>query len=124
MEWLVQGLITAFICCIIRFIWEKLKRYVNASSTAPDTQNNKIFTPLRLLKKQFFISLSMMIFPLIIFIFFKEYLMNQSEILCILFIILFFGSLVFWGVIETMFDEISYYRNNKNTNNKSQNKQK
>ena len=124
MEWLIQGLITAFICCIIRYVWEKIKHYINSSSSTIEQQNKQNFTPLKLLKKQFFISLSMVIIPIVCFAFFKNFLIQQRELLCTLFIILFFGILVFWGVIEEMFIEISYYRNNNNANNKSQTKQK
>lgn len=124
MNWFYQGLILALVCKIIGYFWNKLKLYTNNTNDNQQNVDSTNITPLETLKKQFFISIAMVLVPLISFLFFKNFLLRQDILSCLLFISTFFGIFLFWGVIETMFNEIAYYRNKSNSENKSKNKQK
>lgn len=122
MVWFFQGLLLAFVCKIIGYFWNKIKSYINNENNIQQNINSTNFTPLGILKKQFFISIAMVLVPLLSFLFFKDFLLKQDVLTCILFISTFFGVMMFWGVIEAMFNEIIYYRNKNSSNNKSNNK--
>lgn len=124
MNWFYQGLILALVCKIIGYFWNKLKLYTNNTNNNQQNVNSTNITPLETLKKQFFISIAMVLVPLLSFLFFKNFLLRQDILSCLLFISTFFGIFLFWGVIETMFNEIAYYRNKSNSKNKTKNKQK
>jgi len=122
MVWFFQGLFLALVCKIIGYFWNKIKSYINDDNNNQQNINSTNFTPLKILKKQFFISVGMVLVPLLSFLFFKDFLLKQDVLTCLLFISTFFGVLMFCGVIEAMFNEIIYYRNNNSSNNKPNNK--
>lgn len=123
-NWFSQGIIVAFACSLIRTFWEKIKNYINDETNNENIFNTKNkFSSLKLIKTQFFITIAMVLIPLIIYIFFPI-LFNNKYIPCIAFFLIFFGVFFFWGVVESMFNEIIYYRNKKFSNNKTTNKRK
>lgn len=122
MNWLWQGLISAFVCYVIREIWEKLKCSINSDYPQKSSNNPNNFSSLKNIKVQLSSSIVMILLPLIILIFLKEYCLSNQIIMCLMFMSLFWGIMLFWGEIEAMLNEIIYYRKQNSPTNKHNNK--